>query len=578
MADTPQNPINPSNFPNPGGATPAELANLQRKLTEEAKKLGINLERSYIDAYKKITRIADIFENHISKKHKDRFEQARREIGKQYGEEFKRLRAVGQLQQSQDRIKLEALKKLHDAEKKMERGVADETKKFGQPGFGARVGGAVKKELTSLPLVGGFASTLMEIGPEAALATGGIAALVAILGKLLSSVLLVGTQSERVSIAFDRAGIAQKKWEDVFSTFQTGQFANIADAQDIAGFVDTLSAAPRELGKASSDNFNSIKNFMGAMGKFGIPLEESVKMITAASRSWGGSTKDLNKQMVLAGDLSKTVGFDFNSLYGIMQDLDPAMKALTFSADNAGNAARMLAATFAIKLGKDLNMTQDEVAQASKSMGGFLESMSADKWAGIIAFTKGTMPDFQDVLNTVNDPMKAFSTYLEFSRKALANIPQAQRGFAVQGLAQQGLAAGALTPKGIATFMQLLQTSPEDQKAISKAMKDMEKTVKDANEMARRRETGLAALVNVAGTIPTLEKRLENLFVAIASSGGLTDQVHQLNETIAHPGRTFGQAVTHTLSAPTHPLSTTEAVIKKIVHHLSKNTSHNPMR
>jgi hypothetical protein len=367
-----------------------------------------------------------------------RYEGERKDILKTFGLEMQK---ASQNIERQKRAKEDVLKKLYNLELKYEKDVAKEKEKLGKPGFGKQVVGALGKEITSLPLVGGFASTLAEVGPSAAIATGGIAALVAMLGKLLESMFKMNIAATRVDIGLLKAGVSQ----DFYNKKLAGAFQDIPKAlagpEDFAKWISTLSAAPEALRDVGKDS-EAFKNFLGHMGQMGVTLDESVERTAKAALIWGGTFHALDKEFILAKKLTKDTGYSFDILYDAMQDLNPVLKQLTFSSDEATKSSATFVDTMMREF-KALGMAPEEAKGLTEALGNFVASMSGSKVLGLQALLSGGMPKnvdkFFENLTGKHPTVSMLDIFTKSTEKIINQMPKGMRTLGVMGMAEQGM-------------------------------------------------------------------------------------------------------------------------------------------
>lgn len=532
----PDSPINPSNFPNPaggGGPTPTEIANLHRKIAEEAKKLGITLEKSYIDAYKKITKVAEVYEKQVTRMELDRLNRIRAKIGTQYAEEFKQIRNKDNFETQLAKKKEKLQKDLFAAEKKHQDEIAKKTKELGQPGFGKQVVGALGKEITSLPLVGGFASTLAEVGPSAAIATGGIAALVTFLGKLIESMFKMNIAATRVDVGLTKAGISQ----DFYNKKLAGAFQDIPKAlagpEDFAKWISTLSAAPKALKDLGRDN-QGFETFLGHMGALGVTFDESVQRTAKAALTWGGTFKDLDKEFLLAKKLTKDTGLGFDTLYDAMQDLNPVMKQLTFSSDEATKASMMFVNTMMKEFAK-MGMAPEEARGLTEALGNFIASMSGSKILGLQSLMTGMPKDIDKFFSEVSEGKVSMTElWRQSTQKIIGQMPKGMKTLGVMGMAEQGMLPAMFSqPKFAVAMSKLVETGGTDKAALTDINSALSKQEKEAADRAK----GFETLANLNTPFENLAKLLQTIVDELGSSGPLVGYVRGINDVVTAPQR-----------------------------------------
>lgn len=518
---------------NPGGENLEEskrqLAEMMQILGESfnnananLNKLGVDTKKTFENVFKSIRTTEEQYLSYISSAEKNRFRRlvAERDnlikkIKEQYSQEVRMLMNQKGLGESVEKAiadkRMSFLQKIHTVEKAKAKEIADARKAaMSSEVFGPRLrglGGMVASRAMAIPGAGAIAAGAGAAGPWGAA--------LAALGLLINRLFNLGKIATRTEADFRNAGQTTltlgSTFKNTFKELQDSvpEFRNL---EKFGEFMSEVAASPKLLQQVTQDGGKAATDFIDQMGRLGIGVVDSGRLAADAMNSWGASTGELVAAMKTARSLTKATGIDAKTAFNSMLNLMTPLKNLTFTAEDAASSARQMAATMALALGGKLKFSPAEVQRTTQAMGDFLGGMSASKWAGMIAFTKGTMPTFKQTLEASQKP---FETYVEFARKAIRGVPAAQKGFAVESLASSGLAAGVFsTPKMAESFLEVIHAFETNSKDAEKLLKEFE-----AQNKAEGKRKGLDTLAN-------LQSPLENLFNALV---GLTDAITKTN-------------------------------------------------
>ena len=333
----------------------------------------------------------------------------------------------------------------------------------------------------------------------------------------------------RVNVALLKAGVTQ----DFYNKKLVGAFADIprslAGPEDFAKWISTLSAAPQALKDLGKDT-QGFETFLGHMGQLGVTFDESVERTAKAALIWGGTFHDLDKEFILAKKLTKDTGFGFDTLYDAMQDLNPVMKQLTFSSDEATRASAIFVDTMMRKF-KDLS--PEEAKALTETLGNFVASMSGSKVLGLQALLSGGMPkDIDKFFNNLTGKHPTVSMLDIFSKsteKIIGQMPKGMRTLGVIGMAEQGMLPAIFSqPKFAVAMARLAESGGAD----IQARKDIANAFKKQDQEAADRVKGFETLANLNGPFNNLAQLLTSILDVIA--GPLTGGVRSINDVVTH--------------------------------------------